>query len=101
MKKSTIKNDNLLKLIYFITLVVLLLYLFFNKFGLIKYFELESEINSIEKKTQKTEQQIKKYEEDIKSLKNNDSKLEEVAREKFHMKKKNEKAFQFKDRKKR
>ncbi len=99
MKKSTIKNDNLLRLIYFIVLVVLLLYLFFNKFGLVKYLELKSEIGSIETKTKKTELQIKKYEEDIKSLKKNDSKLEEVAREKFHMKKKNEKAFQFKDKK--
>ncbi len=99
MKSKNLANRNLFKIGFIVVIVLFVLYLIFNKFGLIKYYQLHSEINSIEKRIQDADAQIKQYDKDIKSLKNNDSKLEEVAREKFHMKKKNEKAFQFKDKK--
>ncbi len=99
MKSKNLQNRNLFKIGFIVVIIVLILYLIFNKFGLIKYYQLHSEINTIEKRIKDTNAQIKQYDKDIKSLKENNSKLEEVAREKFHMKKKNEKAFQFKDRK--
>ena len=37
--------------------------------------------------------------QDIESLEKDDAELEKVAREKFHMKRKNEKAYKFKDKK--
>ncbi|MCP5064262.1 MAG: septum formation initiator family protein [Ignavibacteriae bacterium] len=99
MKKANTKRDKLLTGIYFVILVFLILFLFFNKYGLIKYFELKNEIQSIEQQIGENKKEIKILDDDIKSLKNSDAKLEEVAREKFHMKKKNEKAFRFKDKK--
>ena len=42
---------------------------------------------------------IDEMDKNIKSLKNSDKELEKVAREKFLMKKKNEKAFKFEDKK--
>ena len=99
MKKRNTKRDKLLTGIYFVILVFLILFLFFNKYGLIKYFELKNEIQSIEHQIEENKKEIKTLDDDIKSLKNSDAKLEEVAREKFNMKKKNEKAFRFKDKK--
>ena len=75
------------------------MFLFFNKYGLLKYFELKSEINSIEREIERSKNEIEETEQSIKSLKNSDKELEKVAREKFLMKKKNEKAFKFEDKK--
>ncbi len=99
MKKNKFTKDRLLTWIYFLILIFLVLFLFFNKYGLLKYFELKSEINAIERKIEKSKVEIKELDKNIESLKNNDSELEKVAREKFHMKKKNEKAFKFYDKK--
>jgi len=98
-KKQKIKRDKLITGIYFVILVFLISFLFFNKYGLIKYFQLKNEISTIEEKIEENKKEIKILDSDIKSLKNNDTKLEEVAREKFHMKKKNEKAIIFRDKK--
>jgi len=73
--------------------------LFFNKYGLLKYFELKREINAIEREIERSKSEIEELDKNIKSLESSDSELEKVAREKFHMKKKNEKAFKFQDKK--
>ncbi|MCB9259633.1 MAG: septum formation initiator family protein [Ignavibacteriales bacterium] len=80
-------------------LIFLILFLFFNKYGLLKYFELKSEINAIEREIERSKNEIKELDENIESLKKSDKELEKVAREKFHLKKKNEKAFKFEDKK--
>jgi cell division protein FtsB len=80
-------------------LIFLVLFLFFNKYGLLKYFELKSEINSIEQEIERSKNEIEEMDKNIKSLKSSDKELEKVAREKFLMKKKNEKAFKFEDKK--
>ena len=98
MKKES-KKDRLLTWLYLAILVFLVLFLFFNKYGLLKYFELKSEINSIEQEIERSKNEIEETEQSIKSLKNSDKELEIVAREKFLMKKKNEKAFKFEDKK--
>ncbi len=97
-KKKT-KHDKLLSGIYFVILAFLILFLFFNKYGVVKYFQLKTEVSNIEQQIEENKKEMKTLDEDIKSLKNSDEKLEEVAREKFHMKKKNEKAFRFRDKK--
>ncbi|MEE9431481.1 MAG: septum formation initiator family protein [Melioribacteraceae bacterium] len=99
MKKKKSKRDKLLTGIYVVILGFLILFLFFNKYGLVKYIQLNNEIGNIEQQIEENKKEIKILDQDIKSLKNSDAKLEEVAREKFHMKKKNEKAFRFKDKK--
>ena len=77
----------------------LVLFLFFNKYGLLKYFELKSEIDAIEREIERSKNEIEELDRSIKSLDSSDTELEKVAREKFHMKKKNEKAFKFQDKK--
>lgn len=99
MKKNKFTKDRLLTWIYFFILIFLVLFLFFNKYGLLKYFELKKEINTIERKIEQSKNEIKELDTNIESLENNNSELEKVAREKFHMKKKNEKAFEFYDKK--
>jgi cell division protein FtsB len=98
MKKES-KKDRLLTWLYLAILIFLVLFLFFNKYGLLKYFELKSEINSIEQEIERSKNEIEETEQSIKSLKNSDKELEKVAREKFLMKKNNEKAFKFEDKK--
>ena len=99
MKKKSSKKERLLTWLYLAILIFLVLFLFFNKYGLLKYFELKSEINAIEREIERSKSEIEELDKDIKSLENSDSELEKVAREKFHMKKKNEKAFKFQDKK--
>ncbi|MBK7104196.1 MAG: septum formation initiator family protein [Ignavibacteriae bacterium] len=99
MKNLSNKKDRILTWIYFVILIFLVLFLFFNKYGLLKYFELKNEINSIEQQVEKSKSQIKDLDSNINSLKNNDKELEKVAREKFMMKKENEKVFKFEDKK--
>lgn len=99
MRKPQSKKDRLLTWIYLVILIFLILFLFFNKYGLLKYFELRNEIDSIEREIERSKNEIDELDKNIKSLKNSDQELEKVAREKFHMKKKNEKAFKFQDKK--
>lgn len=99
MKKQRSKKDRLLTWLYLAILLFLVLFLFFNKYGLLKYFELKSEINAIEREIERSKSEIEELDKNIKSLESDDSELEKVAREKFHMKKKNEKAFKFQDKK--
>ncbi len=98
MKKES-KKDRLLTWLYLAILIFLVLFLFFNKYGLLKYFELKSEINAIEQEIERSKNEIEEMDKNIKSLKSSDKELEKVAREKFLMKKKNEKAFKFEDKK--
>ncbi len=99
MKKTTPKKDRLLTWIYLVILIFLVLFLFFNKYGLLKYFELRKEIHAIENEIERAKSEINEFDKDIESFKNNDAELEKVAREKFQMKKKNEKAFKIRDKK--
>lgn len=99
MRKVKNNKDKLLTWLYLIILLFLILFLFFNKYGLLKYFELKNEIESIEMEIERAKNEIDELDKNIESLENSDDELEKVAREKFHMKKKNEKAFKFQDKK--
>jgi cell division protein DivIC len=99
MKKQRSKKERLLTWLYLAILIFLILFLFFNKYGLLKYFELKNEIQAIEREIERSKSEIEEFDKSIESLENSDAELEKVAREKFHMKKKNEKAFKFQDKK--
>lgn len=97
MKMLNLKREKLLNLIYIFILIFLILFLFFNKYGLIKYFELKKEIREIEIQIEKSKQEINDLDSSIDLLQKSDAELEKIAREKFLMQKENEKAFKFKD----
>jgi cell division protein FtsB len=99
MSRKKSKKDRLLTWLYLIILIFLILFLFFNKYGLLKYFELKSEIDLIEKEIERSKNEIRELEHNIESLESDEKELEKVAREKFNMKKRNEKAFKFEDQK--
>ncbi len=85
------------KLLLRISLVVIILgalaFLFLHENGILKYLELKSELNKIDYEITASEEKLKSLQAEIDSLKNSKEKIERVAREKFNMMKKNEKAF--------
>ena len=85
------------KLLLRISLVVIILgalaFLFLHENGILKYLELKSELNKIDSEITASEEKLKSLQAEIESLKNSKEKIERVAREKFNMMKKNEKAF--------
>lgn len=83
--------------VYFVFIVLLLVFLFFNDSGILKYMSLKDKINDLNSEIEKTEDQIKDFELEIDSLKNNDAKIEQVAREKYNMQKADEKAYKIEE----
>ena len=92
-RKKKKEKNRILKLIYFAVLVLSVGYLLFNNNGAIKYFGLKSEVKTLDNNISKSTKQIKLLKGEIDSLKHSDKKVEEVAREKYNMKKKNEEEF--------
>ena len=58
MTKQRSNKDRLLTWLYIVILIFLVLFLFFNKYGLLKYFELKSEIQSIEFEIERSKNEI-------------------------------------------
>ncbi|MCX7876866.1 MAG: septum formation initiator family protein [Melioribacteraceae bacterium] len=85
------------KLIFKIIIAVLIIsssiFLYFNENGFKKFLKTKQELQSIEDQIQKNEAEIFRLKNEIDSLNNSKTKIEKVAREKFHMSKKNEKVF--------
>jgi cell division protein FtsL len=83
----------LLAIVFFATM-----YLLFNSYGIIKYIRLKSELNELNEKIQKLEEENKTLEAEIDSIKKGyPSKIEKIAREKYDMIKPNEKKIEFKE----
>ncbi len=80
---------------FYLVLVVVLIGLgiiLFNREGLVKYMKLRSEINDLNEKISTLQETNKRLQGEIDSLKNNiPAKIEQVAREKYGMKRKGEK----------
>ena len=74
------------KIVYFIVLGLLIAFLLFNNNGLIKYFQLNSELDNLRSKIEKANAEIELLDKQIDSLKNSTVKIEQVAREKYRMK---------------
>ncbi|MGQ9799432.1 MAG: FtsB family cell division protein [Ignavibacterium sp.] len=83
----------LLAIVFFATM-----YLLFNNYGVIKYLKLKSEVNELNEKIQKLEEENKNLMAEIDSIKKGyPSKIEKIAREKYDMIKPNEKKIEFKE----
>ncbi len=74
------------KIIYFIILSLLVAFLLFNNNGLVKYFQLNNELDNLRTEIEKANSEIKLLDSQIDSLKNSTVKIEKVAREKYRMK---------------
>ena len=86
MQKNKIKY-----IIYLIIILIGLAYVLFNKYGIFKYWKLETQVNELKEKITTIEKQNKILEAEIDSLKKGiPAKIERIAREKFNMKRKNE-----------
>jgi cell division protein FtsB len=89
------------KLIYRIVLLTVTLavlaFITFNEYGLLKYLHVKKELKQLNEEILRSEERIKAMEAEIDSLKTSKDKIEQVAREKFDMMKKNEKVFKIEE----
>ena len=74
------------KIVYFITLSIIVAFLLFNNNGLVKYFQLNNELSNLRMKIDQANTEIELLDLQIDSLKNSTVKIEKVAREKYRMK---------------
>ncbi len=84
---------------YIIVTVVVLgaLYLLFNSYGVVKYLKVKTELDNLNIRITQIEEENKKLEAEIDSLKRNvPAKIEKIAREKYDMIRPNEKKIEFK-----
>jgi len=80
-------------LLYLIIVIVVIgaSYTFFNERGVIKYFGLKSQIDSMQVELDKVKLENERLKNEIDSLhKKNPAKIEQVAREKYNMKREGE-----------
>ena len=77
---------------FFIAVLVIgVIYIFFNEHGALKYFSLKSEVDSMKVQLEKIKSENEQLRAEIDSLqKKIPSKIEQVAREKYNMKRKGE-----------
>ena len=90
---AVLKSKLLLRISLVVVILGALAFLFLHENGILKYLELKSELNKIDSEITASEEKLKSLQAEIDSLKNSKEKIERVAREKFNMMKKNEKAF--------
>ncbi|MBU0475179.1 MAG: septum formation initiator family protein [Bacteroidetes bacterium] len=79
-------KEKYLKIVYLVFALIILVFLFINDNGVLKYFSLKKEINELEEKIGSTKIEIEKLNSEIDSLQNSDVKIEQVARNKYQMK---------------
>jgi cell division protein FtsB len=86
------KNKKKLVMYLFIAIIVLgLLYIFFNERGLIKYQGLKSQVDSMQVELENIKLENERLKNEIDSLqKKIPAKMEQVAREKYNMKREGE-----------
>jgi cell division protein FtsB len=93
----SLNNKLLKKIIIIIILLGSLAFLFFNENGILKYLKTKNELKHLDQELRKAVEKVNALEKEIDSLKTSKKKIERVAREKFHMMKKNEKVFKIEE----
>lgn len=88
-----------LSLIAAFSFLLLIAYVVFSPYGLLKHFRLQNEIKTVKKENTLLEQKNKELAAEIERLKNDPDYVEKVAREQYGMIKKNEILFEFKNKK--
>ena len=82
-----------IRIVLAVVFIAALTFLFLNENGILKFISMKNEIRKIDQEINTAEDRLKAIEAEIDSLKTSKVKMEKVAREKFHMMKKNEKVF--------
>jgi cell division protein FtsB len=91
------KNNKLGLVILGLILVVLSSFILFNDYGLFKYLRLKSEINKLNSDIERAQTIIDSLDHEIQLLKEDELKIEEVARERYNMKRSNEKVLKIEE----
>jgi len=78
-------------IIYLVIILVGIVYILFNKYGIFKYWKLEKQVDQLNEKILEIENENKLLEAEIDSLKKGvPAKIEKIAREDYNMKRKDE-----------
>jgi len=84
-------NKKIVLYVFVFILVVGLIYIFFNERGLVKYMGLKSRVDSIQVELENVQLENERLKNEIDSLRKKiPAKMEEIAREKYNMKRKDE-----------
>ena len=87
-----VKGKRKFVLYVFISIVIIgVIYIFFNERGVIKFYGLKNQVNSMQVELDKVKLENERLKNEIDSLhKNIPAKMEQVAREKYNMKREGE-----------
>jgi cell division protein FtsB len=89
MSKGKKKKYFLYTFLFILTLGIF--YWIFNDYGLVKYFSIRDEVNSLKQQLSEVENENERLKNEIDSLRKKiPAKIEQVAREKYGMKRENE-----------
>jgi cell division protein FtsB len=91
------KNKLLFSILFLVIALGAVSFLFFNENGVLKYLKLKGELRKLDSEIRAAEDSLKMLQSEIDSLNTSDAKIEQVAREKFNMMKKNEKVFKIEE----
>jgi cell division protein FtsB len=94
---KTINNKLLIRIFIIVISLAALSFLLLNENGFLKFLKMKSELRLLNEDIRKAEERIEALDAEIDSLKTSKAKIEKVAREKFNMMKKNEKAFKIEE----
>lgn len=83
MSKS--QKKMIIRVILGLLIISISAFLFFNENGILKFLSLKSELRELDLKLKSAEEKIKILEAEIDSLNSSNSKIERVARERYHM----------------
>lgn len=92
-----IDNKLIIRIVIGILFLAAAAFLVVNENGLLKYLKVRNELKKMESEIRLSEEKLKTLEHEIDSLRTSKEKLERVAREKYHMIKKNENVFRIEE----
>lgn len=86
-----IKKKKIVFYTFLVVVIVGVIYILFNEYGLLKYFTIKSELESINLQLEELKDENTRLQNEIDSLKNKiPAKIERTAREEYDMMKENE-----------
>lgn len=95
-KTKKFTKSKIAGLLYLVVFVIIIIFLFTNDKGVLKYLEVKERVDKLEEEIDSSEQRINKINLEIDSLKSNLYKIEKTAREKYNMKRPLEKGLDVK-----